>query len=139
MTKDFKQPDSLFDKLKRFISEQLWLILLLAPLLIVATFIGSQSSAQKKQIVIAGSSAFLAVSAEISSAEVAAIVAKPLSELLAMDVYFDAKQNSRNVTRVSTKAWTENNIDEADKNLLTNHPAGYLLVGDNYNNNSTDG
>jgi hypothetical protein len=138
MTKDLKQPDSLLDKLKHFVSEQLWLIFLLAPLLVVATFISSQYIPQNKQIVMASSSVFLAVSAEISSAEVAAIVAKPLSELLAMDVYFDAKQNNRTVTRVSTTELIEDYTEEADKNLLTNYPAGYLLVGD-INNNSTNG
>ena len=137
MSSDLEKVDSLFDKLRRFFYEQLWLILLLAPLLVIITLIWTHAQSNKKQIVnvsnsITGSSsrAVFAVSVEISSAELVAIVAKPLGELLAMEVYLDNKQKNRNSTRLSSFELSEDIRNEAYNKSLTNHSASYVLVGE---------
>jgi hypothetical protein len=74
------------------ISEQLWLFALLTPILVFLGFglikwqaqpTGTQSSQSAGSVVANWKT-------EISSVEVAKIVAKPLNELLAMEIYNDA-------------------------------------------------
>lgn len=94
-------------KVKRFFIDQLWLILLFAPLLIIVLFIGKHylpdvkaSSGNSLQSQAASSSEVQLASAamQITSAELSAIVAKPLGKLLLVEVYFDARGPERNQT-----------------------------------------
>lgn len=79
--------------LKQFLNENLWFILLLMPLLVVAVFIlQSVDLGHKKQSSHRGL-AMVVGSVDVSAIELASIVAKPFSELLAMDVY--TKSNNR--------------------------------------------
>lgn len=95
MNTSFKNNESWFAKCKRIFLEQLWLIFLLAPLLIVAFLITENYQPTKQRIILSKHSTNLPLSVEITSAELAMIVAKPIGELLAMDVYIDYKQASR--------------------------------------------
>jgi hypothetical protein len=131
MNTELKKADSLIDKLRRLFNEQLWLLLLLAPLLIIATLVSPHFISSKSQVInTKRASAMLAVSAEISSAELVSIVAKPLTELLAMEVYFDHQSKSRKVARISSLALAEDFRKEAYNQSLTNHSVSYVLVGE---------
>lgn len=129
MNTDLKKADSLFNKLRRLLNEQLWLILLLAPLLIIATLVGTQLQPNKKQMIsVNNSSAMLTASLEISSTELASIVAKPLSELLAMEVYLDIKpKNRKNARRISLDL-ADGFKNEAYNQSLANHIASDVFV-----------
>ncbi|MGJ8619988.1 MAG: hypothetical protein ACSHWN_06630 [Methylophilaceae bacterium] len=87
--------ESWLSKCKRIFIEQLWLVFLLAPLLIIAFLITEQYQPVKQQMMYAKNSKALSMSVEITSAELAMIVAKPLGELLAIEVYMDYKQASK--------------------------------------------
>jgi hypothetical protein len=124
MNKNLEKTNSLLHKLVRFFNEQFWLILLLAPLLIIAALVGPNFQANKEQTHNARSSSTKqSVSIEISSAELALIVAKPLSELLAMEVYSDHKQKVRNKSRLLTLDLAGGFSNEAYNQLLINHIA----------------
>jgi len=124
MNKDLEKTDSLLNKLLRFLNEQFWLILLLAPLLIIAALVGPNFQANNEQTRNAKSgSAMQSVSMEISSAELTLIVAKPLGELLAMEVYSDHKQKVRNKSRLLTLDLAGGFRNEAYNQLLINHIA----------------
>lgn len=125
------EDESGLSKVKRLCKEQLWLLYLLAPLLIVAVLIGQHFQANQKPTkssirvksvtaVTATAAAVATAVSEISVAEVALIVAKPLSELLAMEVYFDHKTKGRNRMRVSSLNRVENVENEAYNQSLTN-------------------
>jgi hypothetical protein len=124
MNKDLEKTDSLLHKLTRFLNEQFWLILLLAPLLIIAALVAPNFQANSEQTRNARSgSAMQSVSIEISSAELALIVAKPLSELLAMEVYSDHKQKVRNKSRLLTLDLAGGFRNEAYNQMVINHIA----------------
>lgn len=95
MNTSLNNNESWFAKCKRIFLEQLWLIFLLAPLLIVALFITEHYQPTNHKVILSQHNANLSVSVEITSAELAMIVAKPIGELLAMEVYIDYKQASR--------------------------------------------
>jgi len=124
MNKDLEKTNSLLHKLGRFLNEQFWLILLLAPLLIIAALVGPKFQTNNEQTLnVRTSSTKQSVSIEISSAELALIVAKPLSELLAMEVYSDHKQKVRNKSRLLTLDLAGGFSNEAYNQLLINHIA----------------
>lgn len=95
MNTSLNNNESWFAKCKRIFLEQLWLIFLLAPLLIIAFFINKHYQPINHKVMLSQHNANLSVSVEITSAELAMIVAKPIGELLAMEVYIDYKQASR--------------------------------------------
>lgn len=134
------EDESGLNKFKSVCKEQLWLLCLLAPLLIIAVLVGQHFQANKKPVssvsvkksvtaVTATATAVATAMAEISVAEVALIVAKPLSELLAMEIYFDHKTKGRNRMRVSSLNRVENIENEAYNRSLTNVYASYERVG----------
>ena len=86
--------ESWLAKCKRILIEQLWIIFLLAPLLIIAFFINEHYQPAKHKMMLSKRTSNFSLSIEITSAELAIIVAKPIGELLAMDVYNDYKQAS---------------------------------------------
>lgn len=73
-------------RLRLFLVENLWLILLLMPLVLIVVLIlqsveiGSKQGSNRGVAMVVGT-------VEVSAVELASIVAKPFSELLAMDVY----------------------------------------------------
>lgn len=76
------------DAFKQFLKEYLWFLLLLAPLGVMPFLIVEKVSPKEKRVVkVESQTAVFAKSIEVTSAQVATIVAKPLSELLEMDVY----------------------------------------------------
>jgi hypothetical protein len=83
--------------LKKLCIEQLWLFALLTPLIMLAV-LGAmhwRTSASKNTHKEAELLVQMMVSTEITSAEVALIVAKPIGELLEMQVYFAEKSSRR--------------------------------------------
>jgi hypothetical protein len=83
--------------LKKLCIEQLWLFALLTPLIMLAV-LGAmhwRASASKNTHKEAELLVEIMVSTEITSAEVALIVAKPIGELLEMQVYFADKSSRR--------------------------------------------
>lgn len=123
MNKDLKNTDTSFNKLKRLLNEQLWLIFLLAPLLLIAALVVPQLQSNKKPMLTASTNAMLSASIEVSSAELASIVAKPLSELLVMEVYFDHKQKTRNNARMLSLDLAEGFKNEDYNHSIANHVA----------------
>jgi hypothetical protein len=112
-------------QLKTFCAEQLWIILLLAPLIVIAILVSQHVlSSKSHQVITNNSRSFIGASAEVSSAQLAMIVAKPLSELIKMDVYFNSatKISSRGrMASVNSKARSTNhdyNKIGSDKNHL---------------------
>lgn len=101
---------SKLDKLKRTCKEQLWLVFLLAPLLVVAMLVGQHFHANESVSVKTKHrmSAAMAAAVELSSTELATIVAKPLTELLIMEVYSDTAKRGQNLVRVSSLDGVEN-------------------------------
>jgi hypothetical protein len=81
------------NKLKYFSIERLWFVLLLTPILIIAVLMFQHFQPTKRQGVNKGI-AMIVGSVEISAVELATIVAKPLSELIAMEVYSVANNSS---------------------------------------------
>lgn len=83
--------------LKKLCIEQLWLFALLTPLIMLAVLgvMHWKSSANKSSHKEAELLVEIMVSTEITSAEVALIVAKPIGELLEMQVYFADKSSRR--------------------------------------------
>ena len=79
--------------LKQACIESLWLIVLLATLALIAVLgiqrlSSSKTNSTHSNIKVASSGS---VSMQVTSAELALIVAKPIGELLTMQVYFDGK------------------------------------------------
>lgn len=99
MSKKLMNTDSKLAKVKHLCAEQLWLVLLFAPLLLVAIFVGEHYLSKAKQssgVNGQKSSLVAGVAAQITSIELAAIIAKPLGELLLMEVYFSVESKARN-------------------------------------------
>ena len=110
--------ESLFAKCKRIFLEQLWLIFLLAPLLIIAFLITENYQQINHKIMLSKHTNHLSASVEITSAELAMIVAKPIGELLAMEVYIDYKQASKaNILMTSIDGGS--NLENAAYNRLS--------------------
>lgn len=109
--------------LKSILKENLWFIVLLAPLLVVAFFIGQNVLMSKKQSSHRGI-AMVVGSVEISAVELASIVAKPFTELLAMDVY--AKRNNK--YRSATLASVTNKKSTFDVRRINIHMIVSLVI-----------
>jgi hypothetical protein len=140
MSEELNTDDSGLNKLKRICKEQLWWVFLLAPLLIVAVQVAQDFQADKKTVATVKKSAAVSASVgvaeavlEISSSELASIVAKPIAELLVMDVYFDNHKKSRGRTRVSSLDKVVNVEDEGYNQPLNNIAANDVLVEGAYN------
>lgn len=74
--------------LKKFCYEQLWVFALFAPLVLIAILmIPNVEVSHQRKHKSSLSHSFTAKALEISSAELAAIIAKPLGELLLIEVY----------------------------------------------------
>ncbi len=84
---------STLSKFKQFCIENLWFVLLLTPLFLIAVLMFKHFQPSEKQPVNRGL-AMVVGSVEISTVELAAIVAKPLTELLAMEVYSVVNQSA---------------------------------------------
>lgn len=110
--------------LKNTLKENLWFIILLAPLLLVTVFITQNVLVSKKQSSHRGI-AMVVGSVEISAVELASIVAKPFSELLAMDVYAKSNNKYRSATLASLSNKKVNFRREAYKHSYESQPAGY--------------
>jgi len=118
MNNQLDNTESVFSRVKVIFNEQLWLVLLLAPLIVIAILVGQYVQPEKNQMQhVNVSSALAAVSPEVSTAQLAAIVAKPLSELLTMDVYFDKKVNVRSFNKIGSLESNENLTNEAYNEL----------------------
>ncbi|MFT5717701.1 MAG: putative HTH transcriptional regulator [Oleiphilaceae bacterium] len=90
--------------LKNILKENLWFIILLSPLVVVAVLIAQNVQVSNKQSSHRGIAMDVG-SVEISAFELASIVTKPFSELLAMDVYtkIDYKYRSATLASLSNK------------------------------------
>jgi len=119
--------------LKAFLSEQLWLILLLTPLIVTALFVSEHFSSNKKQSSHAKTavSVIAAVSPEVSSVQLAAIVAKPLGDLLKMDVYFDRQSNARNTGNLISSAEFNHTSNAFDQSIETFKAYQFLRISKN--------
>lgn len=113
--------------LKSILKENLWFIVLLAPLLVVAFFIGQNVLMSKKQSSHRGI-AMVVGSVEISAVELASIVAKPFAELLAMDVYAKRNNKYRSATLASVTNKKVNFRREAYKHSYDSQPSNYEPV-----------
>lgn len=130
MNTTLNNKESWFAKCKRIFMEQLWLIFLLAPLLIIAFMITEHYEPTKHQILLSEHTGGLSFSAEITSAELALIVAKPIGELLAMEVYIDYKQAST-VNLLMTSFHEGNNVDNEAYNKIALKRDGVHLYAKN--------
>lgn len=102
MSEELMNTDSRVSKIKRFFVEQFWLILLFAPLLAIVLLVGKQylpsgqssavsdSRSQSVADAVSGSKSRSITNAamQITTAELTTIIAKPMSELLLVEVYF---------------------------------------------------
>lgn len=113
MNTSLNNRESWFAKCKRIFLEQLWLIFLLAPLLIVAFFITEHYQPTNRKVILSQHNSSLPVSLEITSAELAMIIAKPIGELLAMEVYIDYKQASMPSLLMTSNDISNNSGNEA--------------------------
>jgi len=77
---------SSFDQFKNLCIEKFWFILLLLPLILIAAMIVENIQPPSKGVQ-RSMTAGVVGTVEISTIELAAIVAKPITELLAMEVY----------------------------------------------------
>lgn len=78
---------SILSELKQFVMDNLWFVLLLTPLLLIAVMMFKHFQPSDSGRRVNGGLAMVVGSVEISTAELASIVAKPLTELIAMEVY----------------------------------------------------
>ena len=85
----------IFIQLKQLLGDQLWLIALLAPLVVFAV-LGVMSYNKKHSSVFKAEARVLLSEAQLSRADLAMIVAKPLGELMSLKVYFEEKSNADN-------------------------------------------
>ena len=94
----------IFTQLKRLLGEQLWLIALLAPLVVFAV-LGVMTYNKKHSSVFKAEARVLLSEAQLSRADLAMIVAKPLGELMKLKVYFDEESSTDNalVATLSTQ------------------------------------
>jgi hypothetical protein len=128
MNTTLKNNESWLAKCKRIFIEQLWLIFLLAPLLIVAFLITEHYQPAKQKIMLSKHTASLKLSVEITSAELAMIVAKPIGELLAMDVYLDYKQAASANLQVTSNEDSGNVENEAYNKMVLNSDVVHLYA-----------
>lgn len=77
---------SILCELKQYCIDKLWFVILLTPLFIIAVVMFNHFKPAEKQLVNPGL-ALTVGGMQISTAELSAIVAKPLTELLVMEVY----------------------------------------------------
>lgn len=85
------------DAFKQFLKEYLWFLLLLAPLGVMPFLIVEKVSPKEKRVVkVESQKTVFTKSIEVTSAQVATIVAKPLSELIKMNVYLPSPSVAAN-------------------------------------------
>lgn len=78
---------SILSEFKQFVMDNLWFVLLLTPLFVIAVMMFKHFQPADSSRRVNGGLAMVVGSVEISTAELASIVAKPLTELIAMEVY----------------------------------------------------
>jgi hypothetical protein len=78
---------SILSEFKQFVMDNLWFVLLLTPLFVIAVMMFKHFQPTDSSRRVNGGLAMVVGSVEISTAELASIVAKPLTELIAMEVY----------------------------------------------------
>jgi hypothetical protein len=110
MSSILNKDESWFAKCKRTLLENLWIIFLLTPLLIIAFLISKHYQPAKHKVMLTKRSSNFSLSIEITTAELAIIVAKPIGELLAMDVYNDYKKAS-NTNLLMAKVEVGGNVE----------------------------
>ena len=97
MSKNKRSSHSKHSNFKKFCYENLWVLALFAPLIVIAVLVMQNFELGGKQTIkIKKSRSIATVAIEITSAELATIIAKPLSELLLIEVYFNGKNKVRN-------------------------------------------
>jgi len=109
--------------LKQTCTEQLWLIGLLCPLIVLATLGVMKYSKSDDAAVFDTESKVLLSQVQLSPAEVAMIIAKPLGELLQMKIYYDPKSSmGEDNALVATLSAEDIVRDEALNALLAYQP-----------------
>lgn len=140
MNDDVGKGTGWMNNLKAFIREQLWLIMLLAPLIVIPFLVTEHFDSSKKprSHVKTAVSVVSAISPEVTSVQLAAIVAKPLGDLLKMEVYFDRKSNTRSTSSLISSAEGNNTTDAFNQPLVTFKANQYLHMSKK-NSLETDG
>lgn len=120
MTENKTKESSQFSAVKTFFIENLWVVVLLAPFLMMLV-LGvkklqpepqeySQSGVKKSSSYISGARTLVtSIGVEITSTELAKIIARPISKLLLMRVYFDSKKSAR-VTAYEFENFSRNGV-----------------------------
>lgn len=86
-------------QVKQFLKENLWFLFLLAPLVAMPFLIFEKSTPDRKRIVKTDShQTVFTKSIEVTSAQVATIVAKPIAELLRIEVYVASQRVAANIS-----------------------------------------
>lgn len=89
-----QQPKNLTSKIRQLVTvlkDYLWFLMLLAPLAMIPFLVVEKTTSGKKQVISAARQQIVFTqSVEVTTAQLAAIVAKPIDELLQMDVYVDS-------------------------------------------------
>ncbi len=78
---------SILSEFKQFVMDNLWFVLLLTPLFVIAVMMFKHFQPNESSRRVNSGLAMVVGSVEISTTELASIVAKPLTELIAMEVY----------------------------------------------------
>lgn len=85
---------SVLSEFKQLVMDNLWFVLLLTPLFVIAAMMFKHFQPSESGRRVNSSLAMVVGSVEISTAELASIVAKPLTELIAMEVYSVVNQSA---------------------------------------------
>ncbi len=88
---------SILIEFKQFVIDNLWFVLLLTPLFIIAVMMFKHFQPSESSRHTNSGLAMVVGSVEISTAELASIVAKPLTELIAMEVYSVVNQSAARI------------------------------------------
>lgn len=95
MSEKLMNTETKLTKIKRQCTEQFWLVLLFAPLLFVAILVSKQYLPEAAPVnAISAKEGHLASSTsgmQVTSTELAAIIAKPIDELVLTEVYFKSQ------------------------------------------------
>jgi hypothetical protein len=102
--------------LKQTIVEQLWLIALLTPLVVLA-ILGVITYTKHKNAVFSVEKRILVSDVQLSRSEIAKMVTKPLNELMSIKVYFDDQSSLDNALIASL----------SDQEIIHRDSAGAIL------------
>lgn len=129
MNKNMMKTSSRSSNLKEFCIENLWVLALLAPLLMMLVLGVNKLSASAKEpsssyvsnarTLVSTAAGLEVISIEVTSIELASIVAKPIGKLLLMKVYFDGKTNGRGNAQIAAYGDDDVFNDEVVNSVLT--------------------